>query len=543
MSDNSFHPLIPNFDDTTEYRLITDDFVETVLTGDREILKIDPEGIAHLTAEGFSDTSHLLRTSHLQQLSNILDDPEASENDRFVALDLLKNANISAGRILPMCQDTGTAIVMGKKGENVWVEGDDEAAITDGIKRTYETDNLRYSQLAPIDMYTEKNTGNNLPAQIDIYSEKGNSYKFLFIAKGGGSANKTFLYQKTKALLNPSSLMSFLDKEIRNLGTAACPPYHLAIVIGGTSAEFNLKTVKMASTHYLDNLPIRGNEHGQAFRDIELEEKVHRFTQNLGIGAQFGGKYFCHDVRVIRLPRHGASCPVGIGVSCSADRQIMGKITRDGLFLERLEKNPARFLPEIIGDELGGDVINIDLNRPMVEIRAELSRYPIKTRLSLSGSMIVARDIAHAKLKERLDKGEDLPDYVRENAVYYAGPAKTPDGFASGSFGPTTAGRMDSYVDLLQANGGSMIMLAKGNRSQSVTDACKKHGGFYLGSIGGPAARLAQDCIEKVQVLEYPELGMEAIWQIDVKDFPAFIVVDDKGNDFFSEFRAPIHDS
>ena len=543
MSDNSFHPLIPNFDDTTEYRLITDDFVETVFTGDREVLKIDPEGIAHVTAEGFSDTSHLLRTSHLKQLSNILDDPEASENDRFVALDLLKNANISAGRILPMCQDTGTAIVMGKKGENVWVEGDDEAAITDGIKRTYETDNLRYSQLAPIDMYTEKNTGNNLPAQIDIYSEKGNSYKFLFIAKGGGSANKTFLYQKTKALLNPSSLMSFLDKEIRNLGTAACPPYHLAIVIGGTSAEFNLKTVKMASTHYLDNLPIRGNEHGQAFRDIELEEKVHKFTQNLGIGAQFGGKYFCHDVRVIRLPRHGASCPVGIGVSCSADRQIMGKITRDGLFLERLEKNPARFLPEIIGDELGGDVINIDLNRPMVEIRAELSRYPIKTRLSLSGSMIVARDIAHAKLKERLDKGEDLPDYVRENAVYYAGPAKTPDGFASGSFGPTTAGRMDSYVDLLQANGGSMIMLAKGNRSQSVTDACKKHGGFYLGSIGGPAARLAQDCIEKVQVLEYPELGMEAIWQIDVKDFPAFIVVDDKGNDFFSEFRAPIHDS
>ena len=543
MSDNSFHPLIPNFDDTTEYRLITDDFVETVFTGDREVLKIDPEGIAHLTAEGFSDTSHLLRTSHLQQLSNILDDPEASENDRFVALDLLKNANISAGRILPMCQDTGTAIVMGKKGENVWVEGDDEAAITDGIKRTYETDNLRYSQLAPIDMYTEKNTGNNLPAQIDIYSEKGNSYKFLFIAKGGGSANKTFLYQKTKALLNPSSLMSFLDKEIRNLGTAACPPYHLAIVIGGTSAEFNLKTVKMASTHYLDNLPIRGNEHGQAFRDIELEQKVHKFTQNLGIGAQFGGKYFCHDVRVIRLPRHGASCPVGIGVSCSADRQIMGKITRDGLFLERLEKNPARFLPEVIGEELDGDVINIDLNRPMVEIRAELSRYPIKTRLSLSGSMIVARDIAHAKLKERLDKGEDLPDYVRENAVYYAGPAKTPDGFASGSFGPTTAGRMDSYVALLQANGGSMIMLAKGNRSQSVTDACKKHGGFYLGSIGGPAARLAQDCIEKVQVLEYPELGMEAIWQIDVKDFPAFIVVDDKGNDFFSEFRAPIHDS
>jgi len=543
MSEDIFHPLIPAFDDTTEYRHVSSDYVETLFVGEREVLKIDPEGITRLTAEGFSDTSHLLRKSHLKQLRKILDDPEASENDRFVALDLLKNANISAGRILPMCQDTGTAIVMGKKGENVWVEGDDEAAITNGIERTYKTDNLRYSQLAPIDMYNERNTGNNLPAQIDLYAEKGNSYKFMFIAKGGGSANKTFLYQQTKAVLNPDSLMSFLDQEIRKLGTAACPPYHLAIVIGGTSAEFNLKTVKMASTRYLDNLPNQGNEHGQAFRDLELEKDIHKLTQNLGIGAQFGGKYFCHDVRVIRLPRHGASCPVGIGVSCSADRQIMGKITKDGLFLERLETNPARFLPEITEDDLSGEVIDIDLNRPMSEIRAELSKYPTRTRLSLSGSMIVARDIAHAKLKERIDNGEDLPDYVKENAVYYAGPAKTPEGYASGSFGPTTAGRMDSYVGLLQANGGSMIMLAKGNRSQSVTKACQKYGGFYLGSIGGPAARLAQDCIKKVEVLEYPELGMEAIWQIDVKDFPAFIVVDDKGNDFFAEFRAPIHDS
>ena len=543
MNENIFHPLIPVFDDTTEYRHVSSDFVETVFVGDREVLKIDSEGIACLTAEGFSDTSHLLRTSHLKQLRNILDDPEASENDRFVALDLLKNANISAGRILPMCQDTGTAIVMGKKGENVWVEGDDEEAITNGIERTYKTDNLRYSQLAPIDMYNERNTGNNLPAQIDLYSEKGNTYKFMFIAKGGGSANKTFLYQKTKAVLNPESLMAFLDQEIRNLGTAACPPYHLAIVIGGTSAEFNLKTVKMASTRYLDNLPTKGNEYGQAFRDLELEKDIHKLTQNLGIGAQFGGKYFCHDVRVIRLPRHGASCPIGIGVSCSADRQIMGKITREGLFLERLETNPARFLPEITEDDLSGEVINIDLNCPMSEIRAELSKYPTRTRLSLSGSMIVARDIAHAKLKERIDNGEGLPDYVKDNAVYYAGPAKTPEGFASGSFGPTTAGRMDSYVDQLQANGGSMIMLAKGNRSASVTKACQKYGGFYLGSIGGPAARLAQDCIKKVEVLEYPELGMEAIWKISVKDFPAFIVVDDKGNDFFAEFRAPIHDS
>ena len=543
MSENIYYPLVPYCDDTTEYRHITSQFVETFEAGGREILKIDPSGISHLTAEGFSDTSHLLRATHLQQLRDIFDDTDASDNDRFVALDLLKNANIAAGRILPMCQDTGTAIVMGKKGENVWVDGIDEAAITDGIKRTYETDNLRYSQLAPLDMYTEKNTGDNLPAQIEIYSEKGNAYKFMFIAKGGGSANKAFLYQQTKALLNPDSLMSFLDTKIRSLGTAACPPYHLAIVVGGTSAEYNLKTVKLASTRYLDNLPATGNEYGQAFRDRELEAEVHKLTQNMGIGAQFGGKYFCHDVRVIRLPRHGASCPVGIGVSCSADRQILGKITKDGLFLEKLETNPARFLPEITDADLGRDVVSIDLNRPMAEIRAELSKYPIRTRLSLSGSMIVARDIAHAKLKDRIDNGEGLPDFVKENAVYYAGPAKRPEGLASGSFGPTTAGRMDSYVDLFQANGGSMIMLAKGNRSQIVADACKKHGGFYLGSIGGPAARLAQDCIKKVEVLEYPELGMEAIWQIDVTNFPAFIVVDDKGNDFFSEFRAPIHDS
>ncbi|MEK9677190.1 MAG: fumarate hydratase [Rhodospirillaceae bacterium] len=528
-------------EDTTEYRHVTSDYVETIDAGGREILKIDPEGIAQLTAEGFSDTSHLLRTAHLEQLSSILDDPDASDNDRFVAMDLLKNANIAAGRVLPMCQDTGTAIVMGKKGQNVWVDGDDEAAISEGIRRTYATDNLRYSQLAPLDMYNEKNTGDNLPAQIELYADKGDAYKFMFVAKGGGSANKTFLYQQTKALLNPESLMTFLDKEIRSLGTAACPPYHLAVVIGGTSAEFNLKMVKLASTHYLDNLPTQGNEYGQAFRDVELEDEIHKLTQNLGIGAQFGGKYFCHDVRVIRLPRHGASCPVGIGVSCSADRQILAKITKDGLFLEKLETNPARFLPEVTDEHLDGDVVSIDLNKPMEEVRAELSKYPIRTRLSLSGSMIVARDIAHAKLKDRIVAGEGLPDYVKEKAVYYAGPAKTPEGFASGSFGPTTAGRMDSYVDLLQENGGSMVMLAKGNRSQAVTDACKKHGGFYLGSIGGPAARLAQDCIKKVEVLEYPELGMEAIWNIEVVDFPAFIVVDDKGNDFFAEFRAPIH--
>ena len=538
MTISPHHTLMPLGPDETDYRPLTSDFVESIDAGGRKILKIDPEGIAALTAEAFSDTSHLLRTDHLQQLAKILDDPEASDNDRFVAYDLLKNANISAGRILPMCQDTGTAIVMGKKGEGVWVDGDDEAAISEGVLRTYTGDNLRYSQMAALNMFDEVNTGNNLPAQIELYADKGDAYKFLFIAKGGGSANKSFLYQKTRALLNPDSLIKFVEAEIKNLGTSACPPYHLAIVIGGTSAEYALKTVKLASTHYLDNLPTEGNANGQAFRDLEWEAKIHELTQNIGIGAQFGGKYFCHDVRVVRLPRHGASCPVAIGVSCSADRQILGKITHEGLFLERLETNPAQYLPEISDGQLGGDVVSVDLNRPMDEVRAELTKHPVRTRLSLNGPLIVARDIAHAKLKERIDAGEGLPEYFKQRAVYYAGPAKTPEGMASGSFGPTTAGRMDSYVNLLQENGGSMVMLAKGNRSREVTEACKKHGGFYLGSIGGPAARLAQDCIKKVEVVEYEELGMEAIWQIDVENFPAFVVVDDKGNDFFAAFNA-----
>jgi fumarate hydratase class I len=451
----------------------------------------------------------------------------------------LKNASIAAAGILPMCQDTGTAIVMGKKGENVWTSGDDEAALSQGILRAYTETNLRYSQVAPLDMFDEKNTGTNLPAQIDLYATKGNAYKFMFMAKGGGSANKSYLYQETKALLNPKRLREFLDEKIRTLGTAACPPYHLAIVVGGTSAELALKTVKLASARYFDNLPTQGNEFGQAFRDVEMEQDVHRMTQQMGIGAQFGGKYFCHDVRVIRLPRHGASCPVGIGVSCSADRQILGKISKDGVFLEQLERNPGQYLPEVTAQSLSGEVVNIDLTRPMAEIRAELSQHPIKTRLSLTGPLIVARDIAHAKLKERLDRGEGLPQYFKDLAVYYAGPAKTPKGYASGSFGPTTAGRMDAYVDAFQAAGGSMVMLAKGNRSPQVTAACRKHGGFYLGSIGGPAARLAQDCIRKVECIEYPELGMEAIWRIEVEDFPAFIVVDDKGNDFFAEFMKP----
>ena len=543
INDADFRPLMPRVEDKTPYRKLTPDYVSTVECDGRTILKVDPEGIRMLTAAAFSDISHLLRPEHLTQLSSILDDPEASDNDRFVAMDLLKNANIAAGRVLPMCQDTGTAIVMGKKGENVWVAGDDEAAISQGVDDTFGTDNLRYSQLAPLSMYEEKNTGNNLPAQIELYAEKGDAYKFLFIAKGGGSANKSFLFQETRAVLNPDSLMKFLEDKVKLLGTAACPPYHLAVVIGGTSAEYNLKTVKLASTHYLDRLPLRGNEAGQAFRDVELEKQIHAMTGNVGIGAQFGGKYFCHDVRVIRLPRHGASLPVGIGVSCSADRQAMGKITADGIFLEQLEENPARYLPEVTDDgpdaDLEGDVVEIDLNRPMDEIRAELSKHPVRTRLSLNGPLIVARDIAHAKLKERLDAGEGLPGYFKDNAVYYAGPAKTPEGMASGSFGPTTAGRMDSYVELFQGNGGSMVMLAKGNRSKAVTEACHKYGGFYLGSIGGPAARLAQDCITSVEVVEYPELGMEAIWKIEVKDFPAFIVVDDKGNDFFAEFQPP----
>ena len=536
MLESAFHPLLPATKDATEYRKLTDKYVETLDVAGRKILKVEAEGIAMLTQQAFSDCSHLLHTAHLEQLASILKDPEASDNDRFVALDLLKNANIAAGHILPMCQDTGTALVMGKRGQNVWVDGDDEAAISDGVMRTYEHDNLRYSQMAPLDMYEEVNTENNLPAQIEIYADKGDAYKFLFIAKGGGSANKAFLYQETKALLNPKSLMAFLDRELRKLGTAACPPYHLSIVIGGTSAEYCMKMMKLGSAHYLDGLPTEGNKYGQAFRDIETEKMVLELTRKLGIGAQFGGKYFCHDVRVIRLPRHGASCPVAIGVSCSADRQILGKITHEGIFLERLEADPSRFLPEVTDEHLSDNVVKIDLRRPMSEIRKELSKYPVKTRVSLTGPIIVARDIAHAKIKDLLDAGKGLPQYMKDFAVYYAGPAKTPEGMPSGSFGPTTAGRMDSYVDQFQAAGGSFVMLAKGNRSKQVTDACKKHGGFYLGSIGGPAARLAQDCIKKVEVHEFPELGMEAVWKIEVEDFPAFIVVDDKGNDFFAEF-------
>ncbi len=541
MTGYDHHTMFPLGDDATPYRKISDDGVGTTTMNGEDILTVDPAAMEKLSAEAFRDINHLLRPAHLKQLSKILDDPEASDNDRFVALDLLKNANIAAGGVLPMCQDTGTAIIMGKKGQRVWTGGGDEAALAEGAMRAYDENNLRYSQVSPMDMFQEVNTGDNMPAQIDIYATESDEYSFLFIAKGGGSANKTFLYQQTKALLNPDSLMKFLDAQIRTLGTAACPPYHLAVVIGGTSAEMNLKTVKLASTKYLDGLPTHGNEYGQAFRDVEWEEKILQMTRDMGIGAQFGGKYFCHDVRVIRLPRHGASCPVGLGVSCSADRQIKGKITTDGVFLEQLETNPAQYLPDVMGDDLSGDVVSIDLNRPMREILAQLAECPVKTRLSLNGPLVVARDIAHAKLKERLDGGDGLPQYFKDHGVYYAGPAKTPEGFASGSFGPTTAGRMDAYVEQFQAAGGSMFMLAKGNRSQAVTDACRNHGGFYLGSIGGPAARLAQDCIRKVEVVEYEELGMEAIWKIEVEDFPAFIVVDDKGNDFFAEFAAPIH--
>jgi fumarate hydratase class I len=536
MPDFQFQEMFPIGPEEAPYRRLTSDHVGTASLAGERVLTVAPEALTLLASEAFRDISHLLRPSHLKQLRAILDDPEASANDKFVALDMLKNANIAAGGVLPMCQDTGTAIIFAKKGQRVWTEGgEDEAALARGVFRTFTETNLRYSQVAPLDMYAEANTGTNLPAQIDIHAAPGESYKFLFIAKGGGSANKTFLYQQTKALLNPKALIQFLDEKIRTLGTAACPPYHLAIVIGGTSAEMTLKTVKLASCRYLDTLPTQGSRLGHAFRDLALEEEVLRLTRGMGIGAQFGGKYFCHDVRVIRLPRHGASCPVGIGVSCAADRQALGKITGEGVFLEQLETNPAQYLPEVTSDELGGPVVRIDLNRPMPEIRRELSRHPVKTRLALSGPMVVARDIAHAKLKERLDGGEGLPDYFRDYPVYYAGPAKTPKGYASGSFGPTTAGRMDSYVGEFQAAGGSYVMLAKGNRSRQVTEACKKHGGFYLGSIGGPAARLAQDCIRKVELLEYPELGMEAIWRIDVEDFPAFIVVDDKGNDFFAD--------
>ena len=534
MPDFHFQPIFELGDDQTQYRKLSADGVSLAEFEGQQILKVDASALSDLAASAIRDVSHLFRASHLKQLAKILEDPEASDNDRFVARELMKNANISAGMILPSCQDTGTAIVIGKKGQRVFTGVNDEEALSLGIYRTYTETNLRYSQLAPLSMYEEKNTGSNLPAQLELYATEGDEYHFLFVTKGGGSANKTLLFQETRALLNEDSLLSFMGDKIKLLGTAACPPYHLAVVVGGTSAEATLKTVKLASCGYLDGLPTSGNEDGRAFRDPVLEEKIHRLTQTVGIGAQFGGKYFCHDVRVIRLPRHGASCPVGIGVSCSADRQIRGKITRDGVFLEQLETNPAQYLPEVGDDELDdSETVRIDLNRPIGEIREELSRYPIKTRLSLTGSLIVARDIAHAKLKERIDAGEGLPDYFKKHMIYYAGPAKTPEGYASGSFGPTTAGRMDSYVDLFMEHGGSFVTLAKGNRSKQVTDACKKHGGFYLGSIGGPAAILATNCIKHVEVVEYEELGMEAIWKIEVEDFPAFIIVDDKGNDFF----------
>ncbi|MFI8851408.1 fumarate hydratase [Streptomyces sp. NPDC053499] len=537
----SYTDLLPTGEDPTPYRLITSEGVSTFEADGRTFLKVEPEALRKLAAEAIHDIQHYLRPEHLAQLRRILDDPEASANDRFVALDLLKNANIAAAGVLPMCQDTGTAIVMGKRGQQVLTAGGDEEALSRGIHDAYTQLNLRYSQMAPLTMWEEKNTGTNLPAQIELYATDGDAYKFLFMAKGGGSANKSFLYQETKAVLNEASMMKFLEEKIRSLGTAACPPYHLAIVVGGTSAEYALKTAKYASAHYLDELPASGSPSGHGFRDKELEEKVFELTQRIGIGAQFGGKYFCHDVRVVRLPRHGASCPVAIAVSCSADRQAKAKITAEGVFLEQLETDPARFLPETTESELtegaGADLdaVKIDLSRPMDEILAELTKHPVKTRLSLTGTLVVARDIAHAKIKERLDAGEEMPPYLKDHPVYYAGPAKTPEGYASGSFGPTTAGRMDAYVEQFQAAGGSKVMLAKGNRSKQVTDACAAHGGFYLGSIGGPAARLAQDCIKKVEVLEYEELGMEAVWKIEVEDFPAFIVVDDKGNDFFAD--------
>jgi fumarate hydratase class I len=544
MPEFSFSEIFPLGPDTTEYRLIGKDGVSEVTTPLGTFLKVEPEAITLLTETAMRDIAHLLRTDHLKQLKKILDDPEASANDKFVALDLLKNASIAAGGVLPMCQDTGTAIVKGKKGQFVMTGGGDEEAIARGVFNTYQTSNLRYSQMAPITMYEEKNTGNNLPAEIKISAVDGDSYKFLFMAKGGGSANKSYLFQETKALLNEKALLPWVFEKMITLGTAACPPYHLAIVIGGTSAEQAVETAKLASAHYLDSLPTTGSESGHAFRDLDLEQKVLKLSQETGIGAQFGGKYFCHDVRIVRLPRHGASCPVSFAVSCSADRQAVGKITRDGIFLEALETDPAQFLPEVTHEDLSEEVVHIDLTQPMDTIRATLSKYPVKTRVMLTGPMVVARDIAHAKLKERLDSGNGLPQYMKDHCVYYAGPAKTPTGMASGSFGPTTAGRMDSYVAEFQAAGGSFVMLAKGNRSKQVTDACKTYGGFYLGSIGGPAARLAQDCITKVEVLEYEELGMEAVWKIEVQDFPAFIVVDDKGNDFFDQVGTtgtPVH--
>ena len=539
----SYSDLLPLGDDTTQYRLISKEGVSVVKLGDKEFLQVEPEAIAKLTETAIHDISHYLRPDHLQQLANIMKDPEASANDRFVALDLLKNANIAAGGVLPMCQDTGTAIVMGKKGQYVLTTSKDEVAVAQGVYDAFTKLNLRYSQMAPVTTWEEKNTGNNLPAQIEIYadSEHQDEYNFLFIAKGGGSANKSYLYQETKAVLNPASFMNWLDEKLRSLGTAACPPYHLAIVIGGTSAEHTLKTSKLASTHYLDNLPTTGDAAtGRGFRDLDLEKQVLELTRTLGIGAQFGGKYFCHDVRVVRLPRHGASLPIAIAVSCSADRQAKAKITKDGIFLEQLETDPVHFMPETTDSHLDDSVVKIDLNQPMADIRAELSKYPVKTRVSLTGTIVVARDIAHARIKAMIDDGKPMPDYLKNHAVYYAGPAKTPEGYASGSFGPTTAGRMDSYVDYFQSHGGSFVMLAKGNRSKAVTDACAKHGGFYLGSIGGPAARLAQDCIKKVEVLDFEDLGMEAVWKIDVVDFPAFIVVDDKGNDFFAETMRPL---
>ena len=543
MPNFSYSDLLPLGADATKYRLVSKEGVSVVKHGDKEFLQVEPAALVKLTHEAIHDINHYLRADHLQQLTNIVKDPEASPNDRFVAIDLLKNANIAAGGVLPMCQDTGTALVMGKTGQYVLTTGKDEVAISQGIYDAYTQLNLRYSQMAPVTTWEEKNTGNNLPAQIEIYadSDHQDEYNFMFIAKGGGSANKSFLYQETKAVLNPTAFMNWLDEKLRSIGTAACPPYHLAIVIGGTSAEATVKTAKLASTKYLDSLPTTGDAAtGHGFRDLELEQKVLELTRTLGIGAQFGGKYFCHDVRVVRLPRHGASLPIAIAVSCSADRQAKAKITKDGIFLEELETDPAHFLPETTDEHLNDDVVAIDLNQPMAAVLAELSKHPVKTRLSLTGTLVVARDLAHAKIKADMDAGKPMPDYLKNYAVYYAGPAKTPEGYASGSFGPTTAGRMDSYVDYFQKNGGSMVMLAKGNRSKAVTDACKSNGGFYLGSIGGPAARLAQDCIKKVEVLDFEELGMEAVWKIDVVDFPAFIVVDDKGNDFFATTSKPL---
>ena len=534
----AYSTMFPLGEDDTKWRKLDIGGISTIEVEGKTLLKVSADALSELAFAAFHDVSHLLRPAHLAQLAKILKDPEASENDRYVALEFLKNANIAAAGILPMCQDTGTALVFGKKGQRVWVEGDEEEAISWGVHRTFTETNLRYSQMAPLSMYEEQNTGNNLPVQFDIMASPGEhhaeEFSLMFIAKGGGSANKTFLYQETRAVLTPEKLLAFIEAKAKTLGTSACPPYHLSIVVGGTSAEMNLKTVKLGSTKYLDHLPTEGGRTGHAFRDIEMEQRVLEMTQRIGIGAQFGGKYFCHDVRVIRLPRHGASLPIGIGVSCSADRQIKAKITKDGVFLEQLETEPAKYLPEITAEHLGGDVVAIDLSRPMPEILGELAKHPIKTRVTLNGTIVVARDIAHAKLQERLERGQGMPDYMKNHPVYYAGPAKTPDGMPTGSFGPTTAGRMDSYVEAFQAAGGSLVMLAKGNRTKAVRDACHKYGGFYLGTIGGPAAVLAQNNITKVEVLEYPELGMEAVWKIEVKDFPAFIVMDDKGNDFFA---------